>query len=146
MRSEALTVLFSAIVGALISFVPTLFLTARTERLSRERELWRRDAERCEELEELAGKLTDRLSQWGVRPEEWEPIGTQIGDLARLSGRFPRYPDIQKAIRDLHNTTSRMWADRNHYDSQAEREAVQAELRTRMAILLGACSQALGRK
>lgn len=75
-------------------------------------------------------------------------LGTdrKIGDMARLAGKFPRHPGIQQAIRDLHNTASRMWADRNHYDSNEERKAITAELRDRQAALLAACGRALGRE
>jgi hypothetical protein len=66
--------------------------------------------------------------------------------MARLAGKFPRYPGIQKAIRDLHNRASRMWANRNHYDSNEERTAITAELLERQAMLLAACGQALGRE
>jgi hypothetical protein len=76
-------VLFSTVTGALIGMVPTMVLAGQAERRERARELWRRDADRCAELEEIAGEITDRLSGWGVRPEDWEPIGKKIGDMAR---------------------------------------------------------------
>jgi hypothetical protein len=85
------------------------------------------------------------LGRWDVRSEEWDPIGKKIGDMARLAGKFPRYPRIQKAIRDLHNTASRMWADRNRYQSKEERKAITAELEERQAALLADCGHALGR-
>jgi hypothetical protein len=86
------------------------------------------------------------MSGWAKRPEDWDPIGKKIGDMARLAGKFPRYPRIQKAIRDLRNTASRMWAERNHYDSNEERMAITAELEERQAALLAACNHALGRE
>lgn len=144
--SAVMKVLFSATAGALIAFVPTFFLASRAEKTGRERELWRRDADLCGQLEQVAGEITDRLSAWGVRPEDYDVIGGKINNMALLSGRFPRYPRIQRSILDLHNTASRMWADRNHYDSNEERKAVTSELRERQAALLAACDEVTGRR
>jgi gas vesicle protein len=152
MESDTLTttailkVLFTATAGALIAFIPSLLLAGRAEKQARSRELWRRDADLCARLEELAGEITDRLSGWAVRPEQWEEIGEKIGELGQLSGKFPRYPVIQQCVRDLHNTAGRMWADRNHYDTNEERKAVTAEIRERQAALLAACGKATGRR
>jgi hypothetical protein len=139
-------VLLPAAAGALLAFFPSLLLARRAERQARGRELWRRDADLCARLEELAGEITDRLSGWAVRPDQWEEIGEKIGDLGRLSGKFPRYPIIQQCVRDLHNTAGRMWADRNHYDSNEERKAVTAEIRERLAALLAVGDKATGRR
>jgi hypothetical protein len=143
--TTAALVLFSTVTGALISIVPALFLANKAERRERARELWRRDAALCTQLEELAGEISDRLSGWAMRPEDYDPLGGKIAEMALLSGKFPRHPQVQQAIRDLHNTAGRMWTDRNRYDSQQEREQVIAELRERRDQLLAACSDAIGR-
>ena len=128
-------------VGAII----LMLLTAQvTERRERRRELWRRDAELCGELEQLAGVLVDRLRDHGISPEEYDQLGAKIGELARLSGRFPRFPTIQAAIRDLHNTASRIWADGNRYQTQQERQEVMAALGARQSAVLAACDSAVG--
>jgi hypothetical protein len=144
--TTAALVLLGTVTGALAGLGPALFLAEKAERRERGRELWRRDADLCAQLELLAGQITDRLSAWGVRPEEYDAIGGKIAEVAFLSGSFPRYPHIQRAIHDLHNTAGRMWADRNRYDSNEERKAITAELRERQSALLAACDQALGRK
>jgi hypothetical protein len=138
--------LLSTAWGALLTFIPQLIRDGTAERRERGRELWRRDVDLCAELEEIAGEITDRMSGWAMRPEDWDPMGKKIGDLARLSGKLPRHPPIQRAIRDLHNTASRMWADRNRYDSNEERKAITAELEERQTALLAACGQAIGRE
>jgi gas vesicle protein len=139
-------VLFGTVTGALIGMVPALFLAEKAERLARARELWRRDADLCAQLEELAGEITDRLSGYAVRPDEWDALGAKIGDLARLSGKFPRHGAIQLAIRDLHNTAGWVSGNQNRFDTKQEREQATAELQDRMAKLLAACSNAIGRE
>jgi hypothetical protein len=140
-----LKVLLTAAAGALLGWVPAMFMAARTERFAREREIWKRDADRCDRLEEAAGELVDRFGAYGIRPEEYGALGGKIAALGTLSGKFPRHPRIQKAVRDLRNTLDRMWADRNQYSSMQEREEILKELRDRQAALLSACSEAVGR-
>jgi hypothetical protein len=144
--TTAALVLLGTVTGALAGLGPALFLAEKAERRERGRELWRRDADLCGQLEQLAGEITERLSAWGVRPDEYDAIAQKTAEMGFLSGKFPRYPAIQRSIRDLHNTASRMWAARNHYDTQEERMAITAELQQRQAALLAACGHALGRE
>jgi hypothetical protein len=102
--TTAALVLLGTVTGALAGLGPALFLAEKAERRERGRELWRRDADLCGQLEQLAGEVTDRLRSWGIRPEEYDAIGGKIAEMALLSGRFPRYPGIQQTIRDHHNT------------------------------------------
>jgi len=121
-----------------------LLIVRVTELEKRRRELWRRDGDLCARLEQLASELVDGLRDLGISPEEHDQLGVKIAQLARLSSRFPRYPAIQAAIRDLHRTASRRWADRNRYEAQQERKELMAELGARQSAVLAACDSSVG--
>jgi hypothetical protein len=143
--ADAVTSAGLVLLGAIVGFVPQYVLAAQAERREQRLELWRRDADLCWRLEDLAGEITHRLNGFAMRPEDYDALAPKIVALGLLAGKFPRHPKIQRCIRDLHNTVSRIWADRGRYDAQAERQAAMTELNERQDVLLAACGHAVGR-
>jgi hypothetical protein len=103
MRPEFLT-LAAAAIAAVTSLASLILNTKLT--LSREKRslLWQKELKRLTELEEKAGEAHEiamSFSGQEVREREFVPLHNW---LRHAAGRFSRYPDLSKAIRELNHS------------------------------------------
>ncbi len=129
-----------ALAGSILSLLISTVLAVRKER----RQLrWSKELDRFFQLEELAGALIEDLGGYRPVPEDRAELSDKLSSLELAAGRFARYPEVRQAIRDLHNTLSRMFVAKR--DSEDDRE-VRKELDPAFRKLLQACDAVLTNK
>lgn len=111
----------SASIIALIGSVVSLFISTRLAILKDRRQLlWSKELDRFFQLEELVGELVENLGDYRPIPEDRSELSHKFKDLERAAGRFARYPEVQQAIRDLHNTLGRTFAAKRDYEDDRD--------------------------
>jgi hypothetical protein len=100
MTTEIVTVI-AAIIAALTSIGSLLLNTRLAIRKEQRMLLWGKELDRLAELEEMAG-IAQELALSYANPQVLEVEFKPIHDKLRHSaGRFGRYPDLAKSIREL---------------------------------------------
>lgn len=102
MSTEVVT-LIAAIIAALTSIGSLLLNTRLAIRKEQRMLLWEKELDRLVELEEMAGiaqELALSYASAQVLEAEFKPLHDK---LRHSAGRFGRYPDLAKSIRELNH-------------------------------------------
>lgn len=141
MGTSDIATLIAAIL-ALAGSILSLFISTQLAVWKERRQLlWSKELDRFFELEELAGELVEFMGSYRAIPDDRTELAEKMESLERSAGRFSRYPEVRQAIRDLHNTLSRMFEAKR--DRKGGRE-VRKELDPTYRRLLAACDQGRG--
>lgn len=143
MSGSELVTLAAAVI-ALLGSVLSLYISTRLAVQKERRQLlWSKELDRFFELEQLAGELVEEMGSYQSIPDDRTSLARRLQALELAAGRFGRYPGVRQAIRDLHNTLSRMFAaKRDRYDDRS----VRTELEPAFRKLLAACDDVVGRE
>lgn len=134
--------LLPVIVGGAIA-VATVWLTEHQRlKRDRQRELWQKELDRLFTLEELAGRITERLGSYVSLECIESEIPPLMIELDVCAGRFRRHKTILQAIRDLHNTAGRVLDSKRHREDAKE---IIVELDKVYTLLLNACDAVINR-
>lgn len=128
---------------ALLGSILSLFVGSRLV-LHRERRqlVWSKEIDRFLRLEELASMLVEEIGSHKPIPDERSELTSQFNALHRAAGEFARYPNVQLAVRELHNALGRMFDAKLHREDD---RPISAELGPALRKLLDACDKAIGR-
>jgi hypothetical protein len=143
MSCSDIAILAAALVSLAGSIV-SLFISTRLAVGKERRQLiWSTKLARFLRLEELAGDLVESLGGYHPITDGGTDVAIKLKALEDAAGRFGRYADVRQAIRDLHNTLSRMLAAK--LDREDDRKT-RAELDPAYQKLLGACDRERARE
>jgi len=132
--------------ASVISLIGSLFVLILGTRLAIDKErrqlLSSKELDRVLALEESAGRLVEEIGTHGPIPKDRTSLADRMAALEQAAGRLGRYPDVSKAVRELHNVLGRLFAaKRDHAD---DRE-VRLELGPAYQKLLAACDAVISR-
>jgi len=137
-------VTLAAAVIALLGSVLSLYISTRLAVQKERRQLlWSKELDRFFELEQFAGELVEEVGSYRPIPDDRTSLERRFQALELAAGRFGRYPGVQQAIRDLHNTLGRMFAAKRDHDDD---RSVRTDLEPAFRKLLAACDDVVGRE
>jgi hypothetical protein len=144
--ASTLATVIAASIAAVAS-VTTLILNAiLTTTREKRKALWEKELERFFGLEERAGQLAEDLFSYRCRSEdEKKEFYANARHLRDMVGRFLRYQDVAKALRQFNHSANWYFAQDMKHDSRKEFEEARKDLEESHQDLLRACDRALGR-
>ena len=144
--ASALATVIAASIAAAAS-VATLILNALlTSTREKRKVLWERELERFFELEEKSGQLAEDLFGYRCRSEdERREFYANARYLRDMVGRFLRYGEVSKALREFIHSANWYFSQDMKHESQKEFEEARNDLEQSHKRLLTACDRAIGR-
>src|SRR5215470_20252632 len=124
MTAEIVTLTASVI--AAVTSIGSLFLNTRLAIRKEQRMLlWEKELDRLMELEEMAGMVQEIALRY-IREEIIETELKPLQDkLRQAAGRFGRYPDLAKSIRELNHCCSVAVAEEMNGDEPLEWQKIK---------------------
>ena len=123
------TAIVVAVLAAAISIVNLVWSTRLNEGRERRKTLWEREMLRFSELEDTSGRLVEDLITFNIRSEEEKAQANEkIQSLRASTGRYLRYPEITKALREVTHSAGWYIARDMKHETREEYEALQENL------------------